>query len=90
MRGCTHRAQELLPEYALGRLDLETMEMVENHLGVCATCSLEVRLIKRLEDRKVPEPGPWFYETLPEKVTAEVEARRRKRKLSLIPQAKIY
>jgi len=85
MKVCTHGAAKLLPEYILGQLDPEAAEMVERHAKNCASCSLEMRLLRKLEKEEIAEPGPWFYESLPARVTAEARTRKKKRVLSLVP-----
>jgi len=85
MSACHDRAGELLPDYVHGLLDPEEMARIEGHLKKCLECASEVQVIRSLEDETLPEPGPWFWTGLPGKVTAEVEARRRKKNRVLIP-----
>jgi hypothetical protein len=44
-----------------------------------------MRVIRLLEDEVLPDPGQWFWTSLPGKVTARVEARRRKKARVWIP-----
>jgi len=85
MSVCRDSSGELLPEYVHGLLDPEEMARVEDHLKGCFECASEVQVIRSLEDEVLPEPGPWFWTGLPEKVTAEVETRRRVKRRVLIP-----
>ena len=77
MNVCRDKSGELLPEYVKGLLEPKEMNKVADHLAGCSECSSQVRVISLFEDKVLPEPGPWFWTTLPGKVTAQIEARRR-------------
>jgi hypothetical protein len=85
MSVCQDRSVELLPEFIKGHLGPEEMKRVADHLEGCLECSSQVRVIRQLEDEVLPEPGQWFWTSLPGKVTAQVEARRRVKARILIP-----
>ena len=82
---CQDRSGELLPEYIKGLLDPEEMKRVADHLAGCMECASQVRVIRQLEDEVLPDPGQWFWTSLPGKVTAQVEAGRRRKARVLIP-----
>jgi hypothetical protein len=44
-----------------------------------------MRVIRLLEDEVLPDPGQWFWTSLPGKVTARIEARRRRKARVWIP-----
>jgi hypothetical protein len=77
MNVCRDKSGELLPEYVKGLLEPEEMKKVTDHLEGCSVCASQVRVISLFEDKVLPEPGPWFWTTLPGKVTVQIEARRR-------------
>ena len=85
MSVCRDRSGELLPEYIHGLLDPEEMKRIADHLEDCPDCALQVRVFSQFEDEILPEPPPWFLASLPGKVTAQVEARRRVKRRVLIP-----
>ena len=85
MSVCRDRSGELLPEYVHGLLDQEEMKRITDHLASCMECASEVRVFSQFEDEILPEPPPWFLASLPGKVTAQVEARRRVKRRVLIP-----
>ena len=85
MSVCLDRSGELLPEYIKGLLGPEEMKRVADHLEGCMECASRVRVIRQFEDEVLPEPGQWFWASLPGKVTAQVEARRRRKVRVLIP-----
>ena len=85
MSVCRDRSGELLPEYVHGILDPEEMKRIADHLEGCLECASQLRVISQLEDEILPEPPPWFWTSLPGKVTAQVEARRRGKTRILIP-----
>jgi len=85
MSVCRDRSGELLPEYIHGLLDPEEMKRIADHLENCLECASQLRVISQLEDEILPEPPPWFWTSLPGKVTAQVEARRRGKTRILIP-----
>lgn len=85
MSVCRDRSWELLPEYVHGLLDPEEIKRVVDHLKGCPECASEVQVIRQLEDEVLPEPPPWFWASLPGKVTSQIEARRRWKTRVLIP-----
>jgi hypothetical protein len=85
MSVCRDRSGELLPEYVHGLLDPEEMKRIADHLEGCLECASQLRVISQLEDEILPEPPAWFWTSLPGKVTAQVEARRRGKARILIP-----
>jgi len=85
MSVCRDRSGELLPEYIHGLLDPEEMKRIADHLENCLECASQLRVISQLEDEILHEPPPWFWTSLPGKVTAQVEARRRGKTRILIP-----
>ncbi len=85
MSVCRDRSGELLPEYIHGLLDPEEMKRIADHLEGCLECASQLRVISQLEDEILPEPPPWFWTSLPGKVTAQVGARRRGKTRILIP-----
>jgi hypothetical protein len=85
MNRCPSGIRELLPEFVHGFLDPEENEEVTDHLQVCRECVLEVQVLRQLADEVLPDPGPWYYDALPGKVTAEIRDRRKRRMRVLIP-----
>ncbi len=85
MSVCQDRSREMLPEYVHGLLDPEKMKRVADHLEGCPECTLEVRVLRQLAGEILPEPEPWFWSSLPGKVTAQVQAHRRGKARVLIP-----
>ncbi len=85
MSVCHDRSVELLPEYVHGLLDPEEMKRIADHLEGCLECASQLRVISQFEDEILPEPPPWFWSSLPGKVTAQVETRRRGKTRILIP-----
>lgn len=85
MSVCLDRSVEQLPEYVHGLLDPEEMKRIADHLASCMECASEVQVLRQLEDEVLPEPPPWFWSSLPGKVTAQVETRRRGKTRILIP-----
>ena len=77
MNVCRDSSGELLPEYVKGLLEPEVMKKVADHLEGCSECASQMRVISLFEEKVLPEPGPWFWTSLPGKVTAQIEARRR-------------
>jgi hypothetical protein len=77
MNVCRDSAGELLPEYVHGLLEPEEMKKVTDHLEGCSECASQVQVINLFADEVIPEPGSWFWTSLPGKVTAQIEARRR-------------
>jgi hypothetical protein len=77
MNVCRDSAGELLPEYVHGLLEPEEMKKVADHLEGCSECASQVQVISLFADEVIPEPGSWFWTSLPGKVTAQIEARRR-------------
>lgn len=85
MNVCQDRCWDLLPEYALGLLDAEEMKRVNDHLNSCSECAALLQVIRQLENEAIPEPPPWFWTSLPGKVTAQADARRKRKIRILIP-----
>ncbi|MDF1526697.1 MAG: zf-HC2 domain-containing protein [bacterium] len=84
MTVCRDNSEKLLPEYVKGLLEPKEMNKVADHLAGCSECASQVRVISLFEDKVLPEPGPWFWTSLPGKVTARIEARRREKTRVLI------
>ena len=85
MKGCAEKYRDLLPEYTLGLLDPEEMKTVTDHLGSCPECAVQLQVIRQYESEAIPEPPPWFWTSLPGKVTAQVDARRKRKMWVQIP-----
>lgn len=85
MSSCQENCRDMLLDYARGRLVHEESQLVENHLERCPDCLIELKIIRQFESRDLPEPPPWFFNSLPEKVTAQVEERRKKRMRWMVP-----
>lgn len=85
MNNCQDSLREVMPEYARGLLDEGDSRRVEEHLKNCPDCASELLIFRQLESRTLREPPPWFFTSLPGKVTARVEAHRRKRARWMIP-----
>jgi len=85
MSTCQDRIRETLPEFAHGLLDPSEMARVADHLEICTVCASEVRVLRQLENESIPAPPPWFFSSLPGKVTAQVDARRKRKVRILIP-----
>ena len=85
MSSCREKCSELLPEYIRGSLDPVENEKVRDHLGRCPECALEARVLEQLDSGPVPDPDPWFFDSLPGKVTAEITDRSRNKRRLLIP-----
>ena len=77
MNVCRDSSAELLPEYVHDLLEPEEMKKVADHLEGCSECASQVQVISLFADEVIPEPGSWFWTSLPGKVTAQIEARRR-------------
>ena len=85
MSACSERPGELLPEYVGGLLDPDEMKMVEIHLKNCSECAAEVRVLSHLEEEVLTQPPPWFWSSLPAKVTAQITSRRKARAWIMAP-----
>jgi hypothetical protein len=75
----------MLLEYVQGLLDQEETKRVTDHLEGCSECASEVRVLMQFEEEVLPEPPPWFWTTLPGKVSAQVEIYRRGKMRLLVP-----
>ena len=85
MSNCQDVFREMLPEYARGLLEQNETEGVEEHLKNCTDCASELHIIRQIERQILPEPPPWFFNSLPGKVITEIRVRRRKRMRWMIP-----
>jgi len=85
MKACQDRVRELLPEFVQGTLEPQQMIRVADHLDGCAQCVLEESVLRRLGDEVLPEPPPWFWTSLPGKITSEADARRKRKMRLLVP-----
>ncbi len=85
MSVCQDRSGEMLLEYVQGLLDQEETKRVADHLEGCPECASEVRVLMQFEEEVLPEPPPWFWTTLPGKVSAQVEVHRRGKMRLLVP-----
>lgn len=85
MSNCRDIVRESLPEYVNGNLDPEGEAKVTDHLATCPDCVTDVNVLRQLKDELLPDPATWFFEGLPGKVTAEIEVRRKRKQLILIP-----
>lgn len=52
-----HSVQDLLPDYAAGRLDVVTARGVEEHLAACHTCAAELELVRAIAAGREPVPA---------------------------------
>jgi hypothetical protein len=75
----------MLLEYVQGLLDQEETKRVTDHLEACPECPSEVQVLRQFEEEVLPEPPPWFWTTLPGKVSAQVEIYRRGKMRLLVP-----
>jgi hypothetical protein len=62
--------KERLPHYWAGNLPDRENENIKTHLDGCVDCSEELALINKLKETEAPDPGEFFWKTLPGKVTA--------------------
>lgn len=85
MNSCRDRCSEQLPEYFLDLLEPEEKKHVADHIIRCPECALEARILKQLNVQAPAEPDPWFFESLPGRVTAEAAQRGRKKRRMLVP-----
>ncbi|MEW6110097.1 MAG: zf-HC2 domain-containing protein [Nitrospirota bacterium] len=60
--------KEKLPEYFSGNLSHADRAEIDRHLKGCPDCYEELALIAELIDEDVPEPGDFFWNSLPGKV----------------------
>lgn len=70
--------QELLPAYIEQGLDQAAAKSIEDHLGICADCRAEAGLLRRLAEEAVPDPGPAFWASLPDRVYRQVREEQRR------------
>ena len=85
MSTCRDAIRDLFPDFINANLDPEMEAKVTNHLAACPECDTEVRVLRQLGDEFLPEPAPWFFTSLPGKVTARIEDRRKRKARMLIP-----
>jgi len=85
---CTDKdIQELLPAYLeQGLVEAETLR-IEKHLAGCHDCSTEIALLQLLNGEPVPDPGPDFWSTMPNKVY--LAAQEQESKIKIVDLASI-
>jgi len=77
---CTNKdIQELLPLYSEQGLDETAKLRVESHLGSCADCRTEIRLLRFLAAEPVFDPGEAFWTAMPERVYRDVRKMRERK-----------
>ncbi len=82
MRFSHEDIKEKLPEYIREGL---IPDEVKAHLRECKECSQEVSLLWTLNKASVPEPGDMFFETLPQKVKASLNEKKKSVFFGLAP-----
>ncbi len=71
---CTNKdIQDLLPLYAEQGLGETAKLRVEGHLGSCADCRAEIKLLRLIASEPVPDPGEAFWAAMPERVYRDVQ-----------------
>jgi hypothetical protein len=70
--------QELLPVYLEQGLDETAKLRVESHLGSCADCRTEIKLLRMMAAEPVPDPGEAFWEAMPERIYRDVQKMQEK------------
>lgn len=70
--------KELLPDYLRGLLPEGVRFEVKNHLEGCPDCKAELWFISDVVDAgNVPDPGEFFWKTLPQRVKASVKEEKK-------------
>ncbi len=77
MKRCQDNWIDLLPDFVRGELDRQTLSLVADHVVHCACCAREVQLLESLLEETVPQPPPWFWSSLPGRVTEQSRTRSR-------------
>jgi hypothetical protein len=71
--------RERLPDYLSGALSEKEKSEIQRHINECPDCNEELLLIEELHVVDVPDPGEFFWNTLPQKVTAISREQNRKK-----------
>lgn len=71
--------KELLPDYLKGILPDEIRTEIERHIAGCPDCAHELAVISGLLEIEPPDPGPLFWDTLPQKIRAHADEAGRSR-----------
>jgi len=61
-------------------------EDVSEHLDTCPECSEEFSLLASMRNDHPPEPDGMFFETLPQRVSALVQEKKKKKFFGVIPR----
>ncbi len=69
-----------LPDYSSGTLPEREKNEISSHLNDCPDCRAELSLIDELRKIEVPDPGNFFWQNLPSKVS--IFSKERKNKFS--------
>lgn len=67
------KIKELLPDYLKGILQDEIRSDIERHIAGCPDCTHELAVISELVEIEAPDPGPLFWDTLPQKIRAHAD-----------------
>jgi len=65
--------KEMLPAYMEQGLDEEWTTRVEKHLGACADCRAEMKLLLMMAADQTPDPGESFWAAMPERIHRDVQ-----------------
>jgi hypothetical protein len=70
--------KDLLPAYVEQGLGREGMQSVKDHIDRCADCRAEVSLLRSMAEEPVPDPGPAFWASMPDRVYRQVQEELRR------------
>jgi hypothetical protein len=73
MRCSRKDIKDFLPAYIEQGLDQEGVRRIEGHLAACADCRSEAGLLRMMAEEAVPDPGPAFWASLPDRVYRQVQ-----------------
>jgi len=65
--------KDLLPAYVEQVLDQEDTRLVEDHISSCLDCRAETDVLRMMAEEIVPDPGPAFWASLPDRVYRQVQ-----------------
>lgn len=71
--------KEMFPEYLRGILPKDLCDDMESHLKDCEECRNELFFVAKLVKVNVPDPGEFFWKTLPQKVIGAVNKEKAER-----------
>jgi hypothetical protein len=78
---CTdNHIKELLPAYLEEALQQQEKLLVEEHLGSCGDCRVEVAILRSMAGETVPDPGEAFWATMPDRVYRAVREQSARQK----------